>query len=286
MSSSTHIPSRKKAVFFTAFFALLFTFSLHAQEPQYSIRFKLSVKDGDMKNALITITKNGAPYKVIDPSGGKYTIDLDFNAEYLITCTKPDYITKSIIIDTHVPKGREEDDFAKNQPTVELEKQPEDQLITYTQPVGKIKFNGISDDFDFDKDYTNKAQEMQKIAKENPKPKPKEPTPVPKAEPPKPVQAQLPPSKPEPVAVKPPEYKPEPPPAKPIVVDFTPETPPVVKNKEEKIIQKDRLKITLVTVSINGVPYEYRKEEYSWGGVYYYRDGKNITEPTYEKETE
>jgi hypothetical protein len=114
---------------------------------------------------------------------------------------------------------------------------------------------------------------MEKKAKENPKPKPKEPEP-------KPV------SKPEPVVVKTPEYKPEPPAPKPVVIETAPVRPPVVKDKEEKIIQKDRLKITLVTVKIDGVAYEYKKEEYAWGGVYYYRDGKNITEPTFEKETE
>src|SRR3954470_18602747 len=98
MNDSTNISLKLKTGLLAVLFVLLFSVGGNAQEPQYSIRFKLSIKDGDLKNALITITKNGAPYKVIDPSGGKYTIDLDFNAEYLITCTKTDYITKSVII--------------------------------------------------------------------------------------------------------------------------------------------------------------------------------------------
>src|ERR1043165_5312466 len=99
MTRSIHIPSGRKTCIFAALLILLCSFRLNAQAPQYSIKFKLSIKDGDMKNSLITITKNGAPYKVIDPSGGKYSIDLDFNAEYLFTCTKTGYITKSVIID-------------------------------------------------------------------------------------------------------------------------------------------------------------------------------------------
>jgi hypothetical protein len=274
MNNNMHITLLKKAVYTVCFFMLFVCLPGKAQgEAKYTVKFKLSIKDGDLKNALITITKNGSPYKVIDPSGGKYSVDLDFNAEYLFSCTKTGYISKSLIIDTHIPAGKEDDDFAKNYPEVELEKQPEGQEVTYTQPVGKIKYNGMLDDFDFDKDYTQKAQAMQQKAKENPKPKPKEPDP-------KPI------SKPEPVVVKQPEYKPEPPQPKPIVTEPVVEAKPIVKNKEEKIIQKDRLKITITVVKVNDLSYEYKKEEYSWGGVYYYRDGKNITEPTYDKETE
>ena len=275
MKNSINFSLFKRATLVVCFMLLFFSLNLQAQNaPKYQVKFKLSIKDGDLKNALITITKNGSPFKVIDPSGGKYSVDLDFNAEYLFTCTKMGYISKGLIIDTHVPNGKEDDNYAKNYPIVELEKQPEEQVITYTQPVGKIKYNGMLDDFDFDKDYTQKAQEMQKEAKENPKPKPKEPEP-------KPIV------KTEPVVVKQPELTPEPPKPKPVlVVEPLVAYVPVVKNKEERILQKDRLKITLTTVKVNDLSYEYKKEEYSWGGVYYYRDGKNITETTYDKETE
>ena len=54
----------------------------------------------------------------------------------------------------------------------------------------------------------------------------------------------------------------------------------------ERIIQEDKRKLTIVTVTINGVDFVYRMEEYSWGGVYYYKDGINISERTFDKETE
>jgi hypothetical protein len=286
MKSSIDIPLKKKAGIFAVFLLLLFSAGSFAQVPIFTIKLKFSVQEGGLDNALITITKDGQAYRTIDPNKGKYFIDLELGGNYMMTFTKPGHITKQVIVDTHVPGGHEDDEFAKFTAEVNLEKQPEDQIITYSQPVGRIKYSGIAGDFDFDNDYTQTAVAAQKKDKENAKPKPKEPTPQPKPEPPKPVQAALPPSNPEPVAVKQPEYKPEPPKPKPVVVDVTPEAPPVVKNKEEKIVQKDRLKITLVTVSINGTPIEYKKEEYAWGGVYYYRDGKNITELTFEKETE
>lgn len=213
-------------------------------------------------------------------------MDLELGSDFLFTFTKPGHITKQVIINTVIPNGREKEDFAKFTADVGLEMQPEDKIVTYSQPVGRIKYNGLVGDFDFDKDYTKTATESQLKDKENAKPKPKEPTPNPRPEPPKPVTQELPPSKPIPVEIKQPEYTPEPPKPKPVVVEPVIDYKPAVKDKVEKIIQKDRLKITIIIVKINEVDFEYMKEEYAWGGVYYYKNGKNITERTYEKDTE
>lgn len=257
-----------------------------AQAPVFTVRVKLSIVDGDVKNAVITITKNGAPFKVIDPNKGKYTVDLDLGAEYLFTSTKMGYVTKSVVVDTHVPNGREKEEFNKFLVEVELTKQPKDQEISYSQPVGRIKYTNESGDFDFDKDYTATAKEMQKKAEANPIPKPKPPTPNPRPTYTPPVQPTLGPSKPIPIAVKQPEYTHEPEKKKPAVV--VPDIPlkPIVKNKIERTFQEDRKKTTIITVTIDGVDYVYKKEEYAWGGLYYSKDGKYITEGTYDKETE
>lgn len=272
---------------FAGMLLLLFSTSLSAQDaPKFSVKLKMQVESGNLENALITITKDGKADRVIDPNKGKYNLDLDLGAEYKLVFTKMGYVTKAIIIDTHVPNGREKEDFAKFTATVELAKQPEEEIITYSQPVGRIKYSGMVGDFDFDKDYTASAEAMIKKAEANPTPKPKPPAPNPRPDTKPPPTTTVAPSNPIPVAVKQPEYKPEPPKPKPAVV--VPDVPqkPIVKNKEEKIVQEDRRKLTIVTVNIDGVDYVYRKEEYNWGGVYYYRNDRNITERTYEKETE
>jgi hypothetical protein len=273
------------------FVALLLLFVpvclLSQDAPKFNVKVKFQVESGNLDNALITITKDGRADRVIDPNKGKYSVDLDLGAEYALVFTKMGYVTKTVIIDTHVPNGREKEDFAKFTATVELAKQPEDEVITYSQPVGRIKYSMQNGDFDFDKDYTATAEAMIKKAEANPTPKPKPPTPAPRIEPkPPPPPPPVEPSKPIPIPVKQPEYKPEPPKPKPIVKE--PETPPkpIVKNKEEKIIQEDKKKVTIVTVNINGVDYVYKMEEYNWGGVYYYKDGQYITERTFAKETE
>ena len=266
---------------------LFFSSEIMAQTaPLFSIKLKFSVQQGGLDNSLITITRDGKPYRIIDPSKGKYFIDLELGSDFIFTFTKPGHITKQVIINTVVPNGREKEDFAKFTAEVGLEMQPEDKIVTYTQPVGKIKYNGNDGDFNFDKDYTQTATEAQKKDKEAAKPKPAEPTPNPRVEPPKKLDQPTPPSNPVPVAVKQPEYTPEPPKPKPVVEEPVFVYKPVVKNKEEKVIQKDKLKITIITVKINDVNFEYKKEEYSWGGTYYYLNGKNITQPTFEKDTE
>lgn len=278
--------SSKRARYFIGFALICFSSILFAQAPVFSVKLKFSVQQGGLENSLITITRDGKPYRVIDPSGGKYFVDLELGSDFVFTFTKPGHITKQVIINTIVPNGREKEDFAKFTADVGLEMQPEDKIVTYSQPVGRIKYNGLVGDFDFDKDYTKTATESQLKDKENAKPKPKEPTPNPRPEPPKIVTPELPPSKPIPVEIKQPEYKPEPPKPKPVVVEPVIDYKPAVKNKEERVIQKDRLKITIIIVKINDVDFEYMKEEYAWGGVYYYKNGKNITERTFEKDTE
>jgi len=269
---------------FVLFFVCTISFAQDA--PKFNIKVKFQVESGNLDNALLTITKNGKTDRVIDPNGGKYSVDLDLNFEYAFVFTKMGYVSKTVIVDTHVPNGREKEDFAKFTATVELAKQPEDEIITYSQPVGRIKYSLQDSDFDYDKDYTASAEAMIKKAEANPIPKPKPPTPAPRTETKPPPPTPTPVSKPIPIEVKQPEYKPEPPKPKPIVKE--PETPikPIVKNKEEKIIQEDKRKITIVTVNIDGVDYVYKKEEWNWGGLYFYKDGKNITERTFAKETE
>ncbi len=279
------IGNRKVFLFIFLFFTSYFSFAQKA--PTVTVKFKLDIEKGDMKNALITITKNGAPYKVIDPNGGKYTVELELGSQYLATCTKMGYISKSLIFDSHVPSGREADAFAMCKITVELHPQKDDEIVTYSQPVGKFKYSMDKMDFDYDKDYTSTALAMQKQAEEHPAPAPKPPKPNPKPEPPPPTP---PPvvekSKPIPIVVEQPkithvEEKPKP----VVVVPSTPDKK-IVRTVSRKEIQEDRKKTTIVTVNIDGTDYIYKKEEYSWGGVYYYKGPVFITERTYMKETE
>ena len=266
----------------------VFSTSLLAQEPEkLHFKIKFTVDKGKLDNALITITRDGAPYRIIDPNKGKYNINLELGSSFIFVFSKPGYITKSVVVDTHVPNGREKEYFAEFIAEVNLEQQPEDKIITYSQPVGKVKYSKPSGDFDFDNDYTATAKEQQKKDIQNSVPKVKAAAVAPTkpaivvSKPP-----EIAPSKPIPVQVNTPEYKSTP--EKTKVVAKEPDAPPkpIVKNKEERIIQKDRLKITTISLNVDGIDYSYKKEEYSWGGVYFYKNERNISESTFRKETE
>ncbi|MEO6902953.1 MAG: hypothetical protein ABI315_07350 [Bacteroidia bacterium] len=258
---------------------------LNAQKnPSFTIKLKLLIIKGNLENSLITVQKNGSAYKVIDPNKEKYDIDLELGATYTLTFTKQNYITKSIIVDTHVPAGREKRDFGKFSAKVELLQQPSGEVVTYSQPVGRIKYSDAVADFDFDKDYTATAEVIQKKDKELSAPKVKDPIArsiiTQKEAPP------VPPSKPEVVNGKQPVYPSTPSAPKLIVKKEDSPTKKVVRNKEERIIQKDRLKETIITITIDNEISTYKKVEYSWGGVYFYKNDINITDSAFFKETE
>ena len=68
-------------------FGMFSSFSLSSQnDAKFTVRLRLSVHDGNYKNALITITKNGQPFKVIDPDGSVKSVDFDPRERYLPQC--------------------------------------------------------------------------------------------------------------------------------------------------------------------------------------------------------
>ena len=267
-------------------FCLVTSFAYSQEVTRFNILLKFNIADGDFKNSTIIITRNGAPFRVINPNKEKHNVELPFGGEYLFSFRKMGYITKDVLVNTNIPANREKDPFAKFSMEVRILPQPEEQIVTYTQPVGIIKYSTEISDFDFDKDYSLTVAEMQKKAVERAVKAPKPPTPNPPPTPPVTPKTTVPPSNPIPIVVKENIYKPEPPKKKPVVVP--PPTPqkPIVKNKTVKVIQEDRRKITIVTVNVDGVDHIYRKEEFAWGGVYFYKADKRITELTFEKETD
>lgn len=275
-------------ILFLLLFGIAGTFGFaKAQEVmKFNVLVKFNIADGDFKNSTIIITKDGANFRVINPNKEKHSVDLPFGGEFLFTFKKMGYITKSVIVNTKIPVDREKEPFAKFSMEVRILPQPEDQIVTYTQPVGIIKYSNEISDFDFDKDYSLTVQEMQKKAVENAVKVPKQPTPPPPPPPSTTPEKTLPPSKPIPIAVKEPEYKPEPPKKKPPVKEPITPQKPISKTKTVRVVQEDRRKITYVTVTASGVDIIYKKEEYSWGGIYYYKAEKRITDAVYEKETD
>ena len=115
---------------------------------------ELSIENGDYKDCSIRLTRNGKDAGTI--SGKKnLRFKLDFNYDYLLAFSKPGYITKKITVNTTVSPEREQQSFEPYMIGVKLFKQYEGiNIVVYNQPVAKIRFNPVIDNFDYDVDYT------------------------------------------------------------------------------------------------------------------------------------
>lgn len=250
-----------------ALFVLILLFfssqNIIAQEEahQLNITLKLKIYEGDLKNSMVTITKKGMPFKVIDPNRDNFEVDLPLGSEYLFTFRKIGYITKIVSVDTHVPEGREKSEFAKKNSDIELDIQPEGRLITYPKPVASLSYSIRKRDFAWDKDVASEGYKMQKKEKENTNSNPKAETPTTENK------------KQNPIVATQPENN---------LVNTVKK--PIVTNKEVKVIQEDYKKFTITTITIDDKKYIYRKEEFNFS-TFYYKDGLSIGADTYENET-
>jgi hypothetical protein len=114
---------------------------------KFPMLIRLVILGSDSIGGQIKITKNRKPYLIIDSKGMKYSVAFDFNAKYLIECSKDGFTTKVVYFDSSIPAGRENREFAKFTATVELHKSVKGEKINTKKPVGEIKYNREWEDF-------------------------------------------------------------------------------------------------------------------------------------------
>jgi hypothetical protein len=137
--------------------AAVFT-TVRAQEP-FKIYGKYIVNGGSTSGAKITIEKNGVRVKVVEAEKSKFEFPLEYDCEYIFSFSKDGYVTKKIQVSTKVPKEKQSLEFESFKFDVEIFKQYEGvNTVIYNQPVGKIRFNDVLNEFDYDTDYTKSIQ--------------------------------------------------------------------------------------------------------------------------------
>jgi hypothetical protein len=138
-----------KTNFFIVFFLFSISIGLFSQDDsKFNCKIKLAMLGSDSTGGKISIIKNGTPYQMIESDGIDYFLELDLNADYLIECSKRKYLTKVVFIDTHVPDGREEKEFAPFSIRVELIKKKRCVKEDKTKLVGGVCYDPIKEDFD------------------------------------------------------------------------------------------------------------------------------------------
>jgi len=123
-----------------------------------SLMGKLRVDGGSNNGAQIIVEKDGRRVRTIEGTS-RFELDLDFQAIYVISFEKEGFVTKKIRFDTHVADERIEYGFEPFGFTVEIFKQYDDvNMVVFNQPVGKIAYDEMIDEFDYDTDYTKSIQ--------------------------------------------------------------------------------------------------------------------------------
>ena len=148
------LKNRTKLLSLVCLLALCFVFTARGQEP-LRVKYNFIIDDGDKEGSKITIERDGQKWRIRDGNDGKNYIDLDYQHEYLLTFSKPGYVTKKIFISTKVPKNLLQDGFNPYPFDLYLYKQVEGvNIVIFNQPVARIIFKADIDDFDYDTDYT------------------------------------------------------------------------------------------------------------------------------------
>ncbi|HEY4798676.1 MAG TPA: carboxypeptidase regulatory-like domain-containing protein, partial [Bacteroidia bacterium] len=118
--------------------------------------------------AIVTLFKNGQQMQqVVTTSNGKFSFELPPNAEYIISITKPGFITKKFkIVTANVPPDRAEGgNFNPFEPDVTLFEMPVAPEISkrveaiLSQPIAVYQYIPAESNFNYDEKYTQVIQD-------------------------------------------------------------------------------------------------------------------------------
>lgn len=157
-------PSLRLLAIFMPFF--LAGFNVVGQS-RLSIPVKISVVSGDVDGVTVYLNNNTSGEITETPGKSKMNLELILNNDYVITFSKREYITKRIAINTSMPSSRLAQELYPFNFEVVLFPQYEGvNIVVFNQPVAKIFFDPLLDDFEYDTDYTKQIQSALKKAEE------------------------------------------------------------------------------------------------------------------------
>ncbi|MFM7079026.1 MAG: hypothetical protein ACKOYC_04455 [Bacteroidota bacterium] len=132
-----------------------------------SVPVKISVESGDVEGVTVYLKNNTSGEINETPGKAKMNLELILNNDYVITFSKKEYITKRIAMNTSMPTSRLVQELYPFNFEVVLFPQYEGvNIVVFNQPVAKIFFDPLLDDFDYDTDYTKQIQSALKKAEE------------------------------------------------------------------------------------------------------------------------
>jgi len=128
------------------------------QSNEFIITGKFKVDGGSNNDAQIILEKDGRKVKTLEGEA-RFELGLDFQAIYIVSFVKEGFVTKKLRFDTHVAEERIEYGFEPFEFMIEIFGQFDDvSVVVFNQPVGKIAYSDLIDEFDYDTDYTKSIQ--------------------------------------------------------------------------------------------------------------------------------
>ncbi|MBK9758854.1 MAG: hypothetical protein IPO90_02490 [Flavobacteriales bacterium] len=134
----------------------------------FQINGRVKVDGGALEGTKVVVYKNGEKQRTVNSGLTKFSLDLDLNADYILSFEKEGFVSKKLSFDTHAPAEAIANGFTPFEFAVNIFKQYDDvNSVVFNQPVGMIRFSSEADDFDYDTDYTKSIQsELEKAIEE------------------------------------------------------------------------------------------------------------------------
>jgi hypothetical protein len=142
--------------------------SLAFGQGKFTVNGRMKVDGGSLEGARAVVYKDGVKERAITTGLAKFSLALDLGATYVISFEREGYVAKKISFDTHVPADAVANGFTPFDFAVALFKQYDDiNIVVFNQPVGMIRYDQASGDFDYDTDYTKSIQsQLQEVVEQ------------------------------------------------------------------------------------------------------------------------
>ena len=147
---------------------LVLTSAVGVLAQTFQINGRVKVDGGALEGTKVVVYKNGEKQRTVNSGLTKFSLDLDLNADYILSFEKEGFVSKKLSFDTHAPAEAIANGFTPFEFAVNIFKQYDDvNSVVFNQPVGMIRFSSEADDFDYDTDYTKSIQsELEKAIEE------------------------------------------------------------------------------------------------------------------------
>ena len=141
------------------YFAVVLLPSMVFGQGRFTVNGRMKIEGSDLAGARAVVYKNGSKERSITTDLNKFSLDLELNANYVVSFEKDGYVAKKVSFNTKAPAEAIANGFMPFDFAVSLFKQYDDiNIVVFNQPVGMIRYDDQTGDFDYDTDYTKSIQ--------------------------------------------------------------------------------------------------------------------------------